>query len=83
LRLNQGRSEALVIVRGGQGGKKRNGENFLQEDEVGLTIPNKGMEAIEVSYLVSIEAEDSEERGLSLSILPRERHTAQSSVKAG
>jgi hypothetical protein len=58
LRLNQGRSEALVIVGGGKGGEKRYGKNFLQKDEVGLTIPDIGMEAAEVSSLVGIEAED-------------------------
>jgi hypothetical protein len=30
----------------------------LQKDEVGLTIPDIGMEAAEVSSLVGIEAED-------------------------
>jgi hypothetical protein len=40
------------------------------------------MESPHVCSFVGIEAEDREERGHSLSILPRERHTLLSSVKA-
>ncbi len=49
---------------------------------MGLAVSDEGMEAPQVCSFIGIEAEDREERGHSLSILPRERHTLLSAVKA-
>jgi hypothetical protein len=49
---------------------------------VRLAVSDEGMEAPQVCPLVSIEADDREERGHGLSILPRERHTLLSAVRA-
>jgi hypothetical protein len=54
----------------------------LEKDEVGLAVSDEGMESPHVCSFVGIEAKDREERGHSLSILPRERHTLLSSGKA-
>jgi hypothetical protein len=54
----------------------------LEKDEVGLAVSDEGMESPHVCSFVGIEAEDREERGHSLSILPRERHTLLSAGKA-
>ena len=82
LRLNEGGGEALVAVSGGQRGEVRDRKYFLEEDKVRLAVSDEGMEAPQVCPLIGIEAEDREEEGDSLSILPRERRTAQSPVKA-
>ncbi len=42
---------------------------------MGLAVSDEGMESPHVCSFVGIEAEDREERGHSLSILSRERHT--------
>jgi hypothetical protein len=47
----------------------------LEEDEMRLTVSDEGMKTLHVCSFISIEAEDGEKRGHSLSILPRERPT--------
>jgi hypothetical protein len=50
--------------------------NFLKDNQVRLAVSDDGVEAAQVCSLVCVEADDREERGHGLSILPRERHTA-------
>jgi hypothetical protein len=54
----------------------------LEEDEMRLTVSDEGMKTPHVCSFISIEAEDGEKRGHSLSILPRERRTPLYLVKA-
>jgi len=54
----------------------------LEKNQVGLTVPDEGKKAAKVGPLVGIEAEDGEERGHSLSILPRERLAVKCAAKA-
>jgi hypothetical protein len=82
-RLDEDGGEPLVLVCRGQGGKARNRFYFLEEDEVRLTVSDEGMEAPHVCPFIGIEADDREERGHSLYVLPRERYNLLSSVKAG
>ena len=54
----------------------------MKKDEVRLAVSDEGVKAPHVCSFVGIEAEDREERGHSLSILSRERHTLLYAVKA-
>jgi hypothetical protein len=47
-----------------------------------LGLLEDGMEAVEVGPFVGVKREDGEQRGHSLSVMPRERHPGRCAEKA-